>query len=101
MSLSQDWGFNLIWSAYYIDNTPPFLSNEEAGKVRQSRDIFFSFEVVWKIDKNWLIDASLNLAPRGMTRISHHFTSPLFIVFNLVIWILYKHESAFLEEEGA
>lgn len=26
-----DWGFNLAWLAHYIDNTPPFMSNEEVG----------------------------------------------------------------------
>lgn len=41
-------------------------------------DILFFFEVIWKIDEEWLIDVSFSLAPRGTTRLPLTFLDIFF-----------------------
>ncbi|RRT85663.1 hypothetical protein B296_00008646 [Ensete ventricosum] len=46
-----------------IDNTPPSLSDEEVDYIRHLKEIVSSSNVVGRMDKDWMVEASLSSAP--------------------------------------
>ncbi|RWW83877.1 hypothetical protein BHE74_00007598 [Ensete ventricosum] len=71
-----------------IDNFPPFLLKEEAKQVMRLRGILY-FKAVKSMSEDWLVEAGLSPAPRGMA----HSTLKM-------VWsTLEKVESSLAEEQ--
>ncbi|RRT57874.1 hypothetical protein B296_00043397, partial [Ensete ventricosum] len=66
------WGSSLKWTCRDIDNSPPFLSKEEAEQVMHLRGILSSSKAIKSMSEDWLVEASLR--PLGVWLI---WSSPL------------------------
>nr|XP_018680577.1 PREDICTED: uncharacterized protein LOC108952646 [Musa acuminata subsp. malaccensis] len=69
VSYSRGWGFNVGWTSQVINNVPPFLSFEEAGRVGCLREILSSSQAIRGTSEEWLVEVGLSPAPREMVNL--------------------------------
>ncbi|RRT40698.1 hypothetical protein B296_00022341 [Ensete ventricosum] len=70
VSRRQGWDFGVEWSAHPISNVLPNLSDEEVNTVEQLKGILSASRAVRNLTEEWLVEAGLSPASRGMPRIS-------------------------------
>ncbi|RWV78369.1 hypothetical protein GW17_00060680, partial [Ensete ventricosum] len=58
--------FDVEWSAHPISNVPPNLSDEETNLIGQLKDILSASQAIRSLTEEWLIEAGLSPASRGM-----------------------------------
>ncbi|RWW60843.1 hypothetical protein BHE74_00032132 [Ensete ventricosum] len=66
VSRRRGWGFGVNWSAHSVSNVPPNLSDEESILVGRLKGILFASRAIRNLTEEWLVEAGLNPASRGM-----------------------------------
>ncbi|RZS01094.1 hypothetical protein BHM03_00030900, partial [Ensete ventricosum] len=66
VSRRQGWDFGIEWSAHPISNVPPNFSDEETNVVERLKGILFASRAIRNLTKEWLVEAGLSTASRGM-----------------------------------
>ncbi|RWW85524.1 hypothetical protein BHE74_00005779, partial [Ensete ventricosum] len=62
----RGWDFRVEWSAHLVSNVPPNLSDEESNLVKRLKGILFPSRAIRSLTEEWLVEASLSPASRGM-----------------------------------
>ncbi|RZS16419.1 hypothetical protein BHM03_00048406 [Ensete ventricosum] len=65
-SRRRDWGFEVEWSDHPVSNVPPNLSDEESILVWRLKGIISTSRAIRNLTEEWLVEAGLSLASRGM-----------------------------------
>ncbi|RRT45723.1 hypothetical protein B296_00015461, partial [Ensete ventricosum] len=58
--------FDVEWLAHPISNVPPNLSDEETNLIGQLKDILSASQAIRSLTEEWLVEAGLSPASRGM-----------------------------------
>ncbi|RWW39843.1 hypothetical protein BHE74_00054785 [Ensete ventricosum] len=66
ISYRRGWSFPTEWTSRMVNSSVPVLSIDETELVEILREILSISRGVKDINQAWLVEASLNLAPRGM-----------------------------------
>ncbi|RRT54849.1 hypothetical protein B296_00047862, partial [Ensete ventricosum] len=65
-STFRGWGFGLKWTSRDIDNSSPLLTKDEVEQAVRMRGILSSSKAIKSISEDWLVEAGLSPALRGM-----------------------------------
>ncbi|RWW61798.1 hypothetical protein BHE74_00031117 [Ensete ventricosum] len=62
----RGWDFSLNWIGHNVNNSPPLLSKNEVEQLVCLRRILSSSKAIKSMNEDWLVEACLSSASRGM-----------------------------------